>query len=404
MVEYPSAMQPFPRLDSTLPGPSGAPIRLRRAAVTDMRRIRALYAEVYGANYPLSMILDPAQMRRAIESPSCYWLLAEFQGRIVASLVFELDHAQRIAKAFGAVVVKAHRKHDLANTMMAAVMRELTGARPRADAVYATTRTVTTAPQHMTENLGFAKLGIFPNAHKVFEHETHCLAAYFTPAALRRRRTPVVLIPELEPFHRLVRGQLDLGRPILRKTAVRPAAGPARELLSFESISAPHFVRHRFARQRNRGVFATTFVPFHEPNLLLVTPDQKTEVYLHHGRPDRSSLILGGHTNETDSALVFDSIATALNALGVSYIELLVDAYSPEIQAQALSARFLPSAYFPAFRRVGGRRWDYIVFSRSFEILDFRNVRLISIYRDFLKEYFKAWQTLYINQAFQAPL
>ena len=53
---------------------------------------------------------------------------------------------------------------------------------------------------------------------------------------------------------------------------------------------------------------------------------------------------------------------------------------------------------------MGGRRWDYIVFSRSFEILDFRNVRLISIYRDFLKEYFKAWQTLYINQAFQAPL
>ena len=388
-------------LDRILAGLGKSGIRLRRAATVDTHRIQLLYTEVYGANYPLSIIKDQAQMRRALENPSFFWMLAEFQGRIVASIIYELDKAQRIAKVFGAVVAKAHRKNNLANTMMAAVMRELTGPRPRADTVYATTRTVTTAPQQMTENLGFTKLGIFPNAHKVLEHETHCLTAYFTPAALRRRRTPVALIPALEPFYRLVRRQIDLGRLIVHQPALALCA--TQDLLSFESISAPHFIRSRFARHRNRGLFAASFVPFHDPNLLLVTPDQKTEVFLHHDRSDRYSIILGGHTEERDGTRVFKSIAAALNELGVSYIELLVDAYSPELQAHALNARFLPSAYFPAFRRVGARRWDYVVFSRSFEIFDFRNVRLISIYRNFLKEYLSVWQRLYINQAFRDP-
>ena len=391
----------------------GRSVFLRRARAEDLRRIQMLYAEVYGANYPMPLISDRPRMRRAIESDRYYWLVAESRGaslptgtvdrrgRIVASLVSQLDPAQRIAKAFGAVVSKEYRKQNLANEMMDAVMKELTRGRGAVDTVYATTRTVTTAPQRLTENLGFAKLGIFPNAHKVFEHETHCLAATFQPSALKRRKSPPVLISELAPLYRLVSKEVGLGRALFQEAPVwtSPTEQPPFPL---EAILAPHFVGRRFDRRGSSGVFGTSFVPFHEPNLLLISHDQKTEVFVHYGAMDHYSVILGGRTPLKDYSWVLNSAVKALNDMGVSYIELLVDAYSPHLQRQALEARFLPSAYYPAFRRVGSKRWDYLIFSRSFEMLDFRNVRVISAYRQFLKEYLRIWQALYIDMAFKS--
>ncbi|MBI5244347.1 MAG: hypothetical protein HY922_11825 [Elusimicrobia bacterium] len=397
---------PRRRIETVLKTDDGQSILLRGARPEDMRRIQVLYAEVYGASYPMSLITDKQKMRRAIESDRYYWLIAESRGqdrrgRIVASLIYELDQAQRISKALGAVVSKEFRKQNLAQTMMAAVLKEITRGPGAADTVYATTRTVTTAPQRLTDTLGFAHLGIFPNAHKVFEHETHCLAAYFQPSALRMRKTPPLLIKEIAPLYKLVCRELAIGRAVYQEPP--PARKPYGEqpLLSFESIPAPSFVKRRFKRVRAPGVFSTSFVPFHEPNLLLITPDQKTEVFIHYGAMDRYSVILGGRTKLKDFALILKSVTKALNDMGVSYIELIVDAYSPRLQRQALEARFLPSAYYPAFRKVGNRRWDYIIFSRSFEMLDFRNVRVISAYRGFLKEYLRIWQALFIDMAFK---
>ncbi|MFH1618956.1 MAG: hypothetical protein ABIG11_03540 [bacterium] len=406
------------RMETVLKIPDMPDIRLRNARPEDMRRIQVLYAEVYGANYPMTIISDKLKMRRAIESDRYYWLVAECQGRpltapgasgtqgrIVGSLIYELDPAQRISKAFGAVVSRDYRKQNLANTMMDIILREITGVAEAADTVYATTRTVTVAPQQLTENLGFVKLGIFPNAHKVYEHETHCLAAYFVPGSLKTRKSPPVLCREIEPFYRIVQKQLDLEKPVLktRSEITRTGRGQSSDppLLNFEAISAPAFVKKRFAKTINSGLFKNTWVPFNEPNLLLITPDQSTEVYLSYGAQDRYSVITGGKTIINDSSLILKSIAKTLNDMGVGYIEFLVDAYSPELQNHALNARFLPSAYFPSFRKVGGKRWDYIVFSRSFEMLDFRNVRLTSLYRNVLKEYMKLWQSLYIEQAFR---
>lgn len=393
------------RVETVVTGYDGQNIYLRNARPEDMRRIQVLYAEAYGANYPMTIISDKLKMRRAIESDKYYWFVAECQGRIVASLIYEVDPVQKISKAFGAVVSKEFRKHDLANTMMEIILKEITSVRPLVDTVYATTRTITVAPQRLIENLGFIKLGIFPNAHKVFEHETHCLAGYFVPAALKKRKTPAVLIHEMAPLYRLVRRQLNIGKPVFKKPSPevkkRENQSIKPSLLHFETISAPSFIRHRFARAKNSGVFKNSYVPFHEPNLILITPDLSTEVFLSYSAKDSYSIIMGGATLEKDYTLVLNSVAKALDDMKVSYIELLVDAYSPDLQWQALNARFLPSAYFPAYRKVGSKRWDYVVFSRSFEMLDFRNVKITSTYRSFLREYLKLWETFYIDLAFK---
>ncbi len=375
---------------------------IRLARTQDMRRIQMLYAEVYGAAYPISIIMDREKMRRAIEDDDYYWMVAECAERIVGSLVYEVDLQYRNSKAFGAVVSQEFRKMDLAQTMMKLVLDDITSGKNLVDLVYATTRTANYAPQKLTESLGFVKLGIFPNTHKVQDNETHCLTAYFTERAMQQRRATPVIIPEIVPFYEIVRRQIKLEDP-----QVRDANGPYSDhrkkipLLNFEVIDAPEFVKARYMRTKHNSFFEHIVMPFHEPNLILITPDQGTEVYLTVSLKDRYSAIIGGVTNEKSFAVVLESVARKVSDMNMAYVEVVIEAYSPELQREALDARYIPSAYFPCAKRMGEARYDCVVFSRTFDMLDFRNVKIISLYKNFLNEYLKLWRENYIESVFQ---
>jgi hypothetical protein len=142
-------------------------------------------------------------------------------------------------------------------------------------------------------------------------------------------------------------------------------------------------------------------MPFHEPNLILITTDQGTEVYLTVNQKDKYSVVIGGLTNEKSFAVVLESVAQKVSQMEMGYVEVIIDAYSPALQREALDARFLPTAYFPCAKRMGGKRYDCVVFSRTFDILDFRNVKIISLYKNFLKEYLKLWRENYIELVFK---
>ncbi|MGD9642455.1 MAG: N-acetyltransferase family protein [Elusimicrobiales bacterium] len=376
-------------------------IIIRLARIADMRRIQMLYAEVYGAAYPIPIIADKEKMRSAIENDEYYWLVAECQSRVIGSLVYSVDLLYRNSKAFGAVVSQEFRKHDLAFTMMKLVLDDITQTKDLVDLVYATTRTANHAPQKLTESLGFIKLGIFPNTHKVQDNETHCLTAYFTERAMQRRRPTPHIIPEIAPFYEIVRRQIKLEAPKI-VDAKRDYSDHKTKipLLNFETITAPEFIRHRWKKTKSNSFFENIFMPFHEPNLILITPDQGTEVYVTYSQKDKYSVIVGGVTNEKSFAVVLESVAQKVSQMDMSYVEVIIDAYSPEIQRDALDARFIPSAYFPSAKRMEDKRYDCVVFSRTFDILDFRNVRIISLYKNFLNEYLKLWRENYIELVF----
>ncbi|HAN04170.1 MAG TPA: hypothetical protein DCW72_10280 [Elusimicrobia bacterium] len=378
-------------------------ITIRLARIADMRRIQMLYAEVYGAAYPIPIIADKDKMKRAIEDDEYYWLVAECQSRVIGSLVYSVDLLYRNSKAFGAVVSQEFRKHDLAFTMMKLVLDDITQTKDLVDLVYATTRTANHAPQKLTESLGFIKLGIFPNTHKVQDNETHCLTAYFTERALQRRRTTPVIIPEIAPFYEIVRRQIKL-EPAQLSDVKRDYSDHKTKipLLNFETITATEFIKNRWKKTKSNSFFANIFMPFHEPNLILITPDQGTEVYVTYSQKDKYSVIVGGVTNEKSFAVVLESVAQKVSQMDMSYVEVIIEAYSPELQRDALDARFIPSAYFPSAKRMEDKRYDCVVFSRTFDILDFRNVKIISLYKNFLNEYLKLWRENYIELVFDS--
>ena len=375
---------------------------VRLAKVTDMRRIQMLYAEVYGNGYPIPIIIDKEKMRRAIEDDDYYWMVSECEGRIVGSFVFAVDLRYRNSKAFGAVVSQEYRKMDLAQTMLRLVVNDITTNRDLVDIVYATARTSSIGPQRLPDALGFIKLGVFPNTHKVVDNETHCLTALITERALQRRRPAPRLIPEIVPFYDIVRSQIKLDDH--KVVDVRGDFSDHKQkipLLNFEVINAPEFVKRRWHKTVSNSFFERIFMPFHEPNLILITPDQSTEVFLTASPKDRYSVVVGGVTNEKSFAVILESVARKVNELGMSYVEVIVDSYSPAEQREAIDARFIPSAYFPCAKRMEDKRYDCIVFSRTFDILDFRNVKLAPLYKSILNEYLKLWRENYIEQVFK---
>ena len=388
------------KIDKTIKIEGKYDIKIRLAKISDMRRIQVMYAEVYGANYSIPLITDKDKMREAIESDLYYWLVAESNGRIIASLIYVVNERRRISKALGAVVSKEYRKHDLAYTMMKLTLDDIIGKRNLVDLVYATTRTANYAPQKLTESLGFSKLGIFPNTHKVNESETHCLTAYYTDNAFAQRKPRPRIIPEVLPFYKLVQKQMDLEDAEIKNIKEELAVDKNKKLLDFEVIKAPSFIKHRFAKVKSTSFFKNVFMPFHEPNLMFVTPDQSTEVYLTYSDKDKYSVILGGITSEK-ADIVLESVSRVLNDMNMAYVELVLDAYTPELQRKALLAYYIPSGYFPCAKKTGSARHDCVVFSRTFETLDFRNVKITSVYRNFLSEYIKLWKEMYIDLAFK---
>jgi hypothetical protein len=66
---------------------------------------------------------------------------------------------------------------------------------------------------------------------------------------------------------------------------------------------------------------------------------------------------------------------------------VLVSAHEPTHQRAALSANFLPCAYFPSMGQRGPHREDHLVFARSTLPLNFSNVQLTPRDRKFLDAY-----------------
>jgi hypothetical protein len=83
---------------------------------------------------------------------------------------------------------------------------------------------------------------------------------------------------------------------------------------------------------------------------------------------------------------------------GAAYIELLVDAYDYQTQQEAYTAKFIPSAYFPAMKLAhDGLRNDFFVVSRTFQILDFTASTVMEENYPYLQAYMRFYHKLYIE-------
>ena len=385
---------PLPHLPHSF---SETSLKSRLATRFDIFNIMELYQEIYKGAYRDALMTDFSVMKRFIENKNHFWFLGEWNGELIASVVIRYDPENLLAKAFGAVVTEEHRRNGLMENLLSYAIEYVKNNTAGVDALYATTRTVHEGAQALTERLGFKKLGIFPNSHKNVDYETHCLAALFTESALSKRVSDYKLHERLKSLANIVGEEI----PSLKSLDTIFPEPPTRTLSKppvLEIIESEHFVKYRYEKLKTDHALQFAFFPFHEPNVMVLSPDQSIEIFCYHSRQDGYSVILGGKVSEDiNYTELFSGIANLLREHQARYVEIIVRADKPKIIDSILKGRFIPSAFFPAFQLHNGKRYDYVIMSKTFEVFDFQNIRLKGLNQKYLEEYYRQWKRSSLN-------
>ncbi len=375
-------------------------IVIRRAVPGDEAGIASVYHEIYGGSYPDPMMSNLKLLHQNLVLGLDYFVVGTHNESIVSCMLYKVEKHHQLAKASGAVVKAAFRGQDLTQKMMHFGLMSLQDEGNPVSVVYATTRTVTTAPQKLTSQLGFKKLGIFPNVHKTEDYETHCLTCFFSSDALSQRYTDFRLHPRIRELYGIV--QEEAGLPDLtiaeENEIERRQTSRSLELPTLEFIDASAFVLHRFESLKEHGQLPISFFPFHKPNTLITSPDQSVEVFLCIEKADQHCVIVGiKKPREIYHSLVYEKVCSILRSRGIRYVETLVRADKLLTLNETLKARFIPCAYFPAFQLYKGYRLDFVILSRTFEMLDLHSIRLEGTNRKYLIQYYNSWRTLCLD-------
>jgi hypothetical protein len=374
----------------------GRQVRVRQATLADLEPLRAVYRATYGDRYALPEVVDDERAREVITGHNWVWLLGECEGKVIASLIFGWDPEHRLGKSFGGVVDADCRGQRTMQRMLKEGLSRLLFEGTTFDLVYAVVRTFVTPAFHRDLlSLGFVDVGVFPNVRKVRSYETHGLKICAAPRGLERRRKTPKLIPPIAALYGIVAQRLGLEPPELDHSVVKDV----RRLIDLRVELSPVAEagvrgvtrgRIQMLRRSSRGL-RFGFFPFHEPNQILSDPTGQVRVFLSHQQTDGHSSILGFDPGPYEPVSVLLSVAEYCAERGAVYLELLVSAYQPRLQAAAYLAGFLPCAYFVAAELQGAERCDIIVTSRTFVPLHFSGLRLTESTKPYLLEFFKVY-------------
>lgn len=367
---------------------------LSPACVQDIAELRQLYFEVYGHGYPVPLGSDPTVMRRLITDGTAHWLTARAgDGTLVGSAVVLTEPGSRIGKLVGLAVHPGHRGGGLASRLTGAVCADAfaTGG---LDSVYATVRLVTEGPQHVVVRNGFRPLGLLPNAVEVEGCETLALFARYADGVLDHRE-PVTSVPDrLAPLLSAVSTGVGIDCAGTRQTPCRRAVGAATGAEPIELITAPAFVRRRFLELFPRA--DDRFFPLHTPNSVLVAADGSFEAYADLDAVAGSCALLAVHPRPAAVAGALEALMTAVDRAGADYAEALLPLADSEALEVFLASGFVPSAVYPAMRRIRDRLHDYVVLSRTSRQIDFRTTAVSPLLQPYLSAYLSAWTATYL--------
>lgn len=374
---------------------------LRGASLEDIKDLQELYFAVYGNTYPLPLGQDPKVMGSILSRAENIWLVYEENSKLIASCVFEVEEAFGIGRVSGLVVHPEYRRAGIARQLIHAGMTELF-SRPHMRSAYATTRTLSLAPQITFLREAFIPVGISPNAHKLENFETLVLMAAFNSSVSFKRNEKIQLPIELKALVEITQKNFPTWQydeiTFVEDKIEEPSKKnktQKNEVTSYEVIYSPHFVYNRF-----KSTFHDPwerFYPFHKPNMLIVSDDQKIEIYAHFSPIDGYCTVITYNTELEELEGRLKTLFSQLKDLGVKYIEILMRLDDLSGIEGLLRSRFVPSGLYPGMLSIQGIEQDVILMSRSLEPLDFHSVKLADCFQPFLEQYIQHWKKKFLD-------
>lgn len=377
--------------------PDNTRVRLKRAEVGDVDNILRLYDIVYSSKYTLPEATQKDAAVKKINSPDCRWYICVKKNEAIGSVIFTIDDANRLGKVYAAAVRPDFQGKNIMHYMVKEVVDDLCGDNGPCDAIYATTRTVSFAPQIVLEHIGFISLGIFPNVRRVQKHESHGLEVFYSRKAFDNRVLMPTLIPELKKLYSIAQDIFKFEDALI---VDKLDDVPQEDSIWFDYDDDAEAVARAYAERLTSDASRISgFFPFHAPNMRFYSRDLKNEIFCNINRQDGHMAIIAFKCEARNFTNLLNSFCRAAKAVaGAEYVELLVSAFDPIIQKQALEARFLPCSYFPAMRmNSNGERIDYMAMSRSFVALDFTEIHLVKNNQKFLEAFMECWYSMVLK-------
>ncbi len=374
---------------------------LRKSNLNDMAAIFQIYVSAYDGTYPDPTFTQVDKLEAAIKSTHKLIFVAEDNNQqILGCILFLYQEDSQLAKAGAAVVIPEYRGHNITQMLIRYGIEYIQKHTDGLDVLYSTTRTVHKAAQILTLKMGYKQLGIFPNVHKTKEYETHALVAMHFNNSLERRYIDFEQHPCVAKLFDIV--QKVEGIPAMAIAKDWDEKVYAGEVPVLEVIEAKEFINYNYTKLQESDSVDLAFFPFHTPNILITSADQELQVYAYVNEFDKHCVITGCKIDRKVSfTSLFQSVTQILRDRGIRYIEIIIRANRLNIIDKIYKAKFLPCAYVPAFQNENGTRYDYVVFSRSFEILDFNHLELTDENEKYLQNYIEEWEKSFLGGYFK---
>jgi len=381
-------------------------IDYRRAEVKDVLALMRLHQMASSNVFTDPLLLDYRALVKNVESGDSAWIVADAKGSLLAAISIELDTDNRLAKISRLLLdpawVDSGAVLHQALPLLVHYLKE-----KGIEVLYTTTRTLSLAQQQLTLKLGFRLIGIFPNAQGADPLKLNGLSAYYFDSVLQeKRQADHRLHPRIVLLYDLVRKNCDLPPLPVAEVSELPRTENV-PLPSLETIFAPDFVAHRFRTLKERRSLSVDFYPFQQPNALISDSEQRMEIFVKLVPERRFAAILGERldlqVNPTD---LYHEVSLMLNARGISFIEVINDAADYAGLESMVQAGFVPCVYFPAFKRQGESRRDFVVLARSFERIlgSQRHPSIVDPqYLAFLQQYYRVDEQIHL-QNLHAPV
>ena len=370
------------------------------AEAKDTAEIIGLYNSSYEGFYPDPVFTSYHLLKQEIlrKNKKVYVIRDKTDVIACASILYNPEN--RIARA-GSIVVSANfQGQSLSRRLLEFGIADIKENTNGISLLYLTSRTVHKSMQYIASKMGFKQLGIFPNAHKIHHYETHILSALYFQPDLQKRYVSFEQHPMVKPLFDIVKE--ECGLPAMKESLDFKSKEFNSKMPVLEFIHASEFVKSNYENAKENSEIDLGFFPFHQPTVMITSPKGAIQVYVSINQIDKHCVIIDVKIDkEVSFTDLFLKVSKMLRDQGVRYIEMIARANRLNIIDKIIKAKFIPCGYVPSFQLDGEIRYDYAVFSRSFEILELNDIELTGVSQLYLKEYVKSWSKVSLRNFLQ---
>ncbi len=353
---------------------------IRKACPKDAEAICTLYHKIYDKSYPLPFGTDFNFTKEALQNKKkwmVFLVVSPDSSKVIGVINLEVDNTHELAIIQGLVIDLDHRKGNLGSKLVREASQAAFKFNKSIQSVYGTARVINKAPQKICLQSGYKAYGFYPNMYYINDFESMALIVKHRKETLANRASGYWIPSYLEDIYRSANKIIGSKNiyPCRETYLVEKKAAMKKVHIEDYQVNGEEKLKNEF------------FTPLFKMTHRVLGPKGET-LYLYINPYSKHASIIGGSTLKISSAFLFNLI-NELKLKGINYIQTYIRADQYHLMNKFVAQSFIPSAIYPAMKKIKGSFYDYIVFSYTNESVDLSQVTFEKSFYPYVESYLK---------------